>query len=271
MKTAVVVTTYNRHEALEAVLEGYCGQSDHAFDLIVADDGSREETAEIVRQFTRRAPFSIQHVWQEDQGFRAAEIRNRAVSSTGAEYIVFTDGDCVPSRHFVWAHKHLAEPGYFLGANRVLLSTELTDRVVRERVPIHTWTEVDWAHCWLRRDVNRLLPLIQLPDGPFRKWSPNRWRGIKTCNLSVWRRDLVRVNGLDASYQGWGLEDSDLVIRLLHAGVKHKNARFAATVFHLWHPEHDRRQLPINEKRLKDLLRSNAVRAKVGLDELDNG
>ena len=123
MKTAVVVTTYNRHEALAAVLEGYCGQSDHAFDLIVADDGSREETAEIVRQFARRAPFSIQHVWQEDQGFRAAEIRNRAVASTGAEYIVFTDGDCVPSRHFVWAHKHLAEPGYFLGANRVLLST----------------------------------------------------------------------------------------------------------------------------------------------------
>lgn len=268
MKTAVVVTTYNRHEALAAVLEGYCGQSDYAFDLIVADDGSREETAEIVRQFARRAPFSIQHVWQEDQGFRAAEIRNRAVASTGAEYIVFTDGDCVPSRHFVWAHKHLAEPGYFLGANRVLLSTELTDRVVRERVPIHTWTEVDWAHCWLRRDVNRLLPLIQLPDGPFRKWSPNRWRGIKTCNLSVWRRDLVRVNGLDASYQGWGLEDSDLVIRLLHAGVKHKNARFAATVFHLWHPEQDRIQLPVNQERLHTLFTSSAVRAKVGLDEL---
>lgn len=268
MNTAVIVTTYNRHDALTAVLEGYCGQSDQAFDLIVADDGSREETADVVRQFARRASFSIMHVWQEDQGFRAAEIRNRAVASTSAEYVIFTDGDCVPSRHFVQAHKQLAEPGYFLGSNRVLLSPDLTACVVRERVPIHTWSEVEWARCWVRRDVNRLLPLVQLPDGPFRKWSPNRWNGIKTCNLSVWRTDLVRVNGLDASYQGWGLEDSDLVIRLLHAGVKHKNARFAATVFHLWHPEQDRTQLPVNQERLQNLLRSNTVRARIGLDKL---
>lgn len=270
MKTAVIVTTYNRPDALTAVLEGYCGQSDQSFDLIVADDGSREETADAIRRFARRASFSIMHVWQEDQGFRAAEIRNRAVASTSAEYVIFTDGDCVPSRHFVQAHKHLAEAGYFLGANRVLLSAELTNRVVRERVPVHTWSEVEWTRRWLQRDVNRLLPLVQLPDGPFRKWSPTRWSGIKTCNLSVWREDLVRVNGLDASYQGWGLEDSDLVIRLLHAGVKHKNARFAATVFHLWHPEHDRSQLPVNQERLEDLLQSNIVRARVGLDELNS-
>jgi len=270
MKTAVIVTTYNRPDALAAVLEGYCGQSDQAFDLIVADDGSQEETAEVVRQFARRAPFSILHVRQEDQGFRAAEIRNRAVASTSADYIIFTDGDCVPSRHFVWVHKQLAEGGYFLGANRVLLSAELTNHVLREGVSIHTWSEVEWARRWLRRDVNRLLPLVQLPDGPFRKWSPNRWSGIKTCNLSVWRTDLVRVNGLDASYQGWGLEDSDLVIRLLHAGVKHKSARFAATVFHLWHPEQDRGKFPVNQERLHDLLRSNTIRARIGLDELEN-
>ena len=270
MKTAVIVTTYNRHDALGAVLDGYCGQSDQAFDLIVADDGSREETAEVVRQFARRASFSIVHVWQEDQGFRAAEIRNRAVASTSADYVIFTDGDCVPSRHFVQVHKQLAEPGYFLGSNRVLLSPELTACVVRERIPIHAWSGTEWARRWWRREVNRVLPLMKLPDGQFRKWSPNRWSGIKTCNLSVWRTDLLRVNGLDASYQGWGLEDSDLVIRLLHAGVKHKNARFAATVFHLWHPEQDRTQLPVNQERLQNLLRSNTVRARIGLDELDS-
>jgi glycosyltransferase involved in cell wall biosynthesis len=270
MKTAVIVTTYNRPDALAVVLEGYCAQSDQAFDLIVADDGSREETGEVVQHFARRALFSVTHIWHEDHGFRAAAIRNRAIVSTSADYIIFTDGDCVPSYHFVQAHKHLAEPGYFLGANRVLLSAGLTGRVVRERVPIHAWSKIDWVRCWLRRDVNRVLPLMKLPDGPFRKWSPNRWSGIKTCNLSVWRTDLVRVNGLDASYEGWGLEDSDLVIRMLHAGMKHKNARFAATVFHLWHSEHDRMQLPINQKRLDDLLRSTTVRASIGLDELGN-
>ncbi|HEY5932893.1 MAG TPA: glycosyltransferase family 2 protein [Nitrospira sp.] len=266
MNTAVIVTTYNRPDALAVVLKGYCGQSDVGFDLVVADDGSKEETAKVVREFTRQAPFSLTHIWQEDRGFRAAAIRNRAVASTSADYVIFTDGDCVPSRHFVRVHKQLAEPGNFLGSNRVLLSPELTNRVVQERIPVHRWNGVDWALSRSRREVNRLLPLITLPDGPFRKWTPDRWEGIKTCNFSAWRKDLIHVNGLDESYEGWGLEDSDLVIRLLHAGVKHKNARFAATVFHLWHQEQDRQHLHKNQKRLNDLLQSTRVRAAVGLD-----
>ncbi len=267
MKTALIVTTYNRPDALAAVLEGYCCQSDQDFELVVADDGSKEDTADVVREFTRRAPFRLTHVWHEDHGFRAAAIRNRAVASSGADYLVFTDGDCVPSGHFVRMHKQLAEPGYFLGANRVLLSAALTNRILSRQVSIHTWCVFDWILSWSRRDVNRLLPLMELPDGPFRKWTPDRWEGIKTCNFSAWRTDLIRVNGLDETYEGWGLEDSDLVIRLLHAGVKHKSARFAATVFHLWHPEQDRRRLQDNQKRLDDLLRSSTVRAAVGLEQ----
>lgn len=267
MKTALIVTTYNRPDALAAVLEGYCRQSDQDFELVVADDGSKEDTADVVRQFARRAPFRLTHVWHEDRGFRAAAIRNRAVASSGADYIVFTDGDCIPSGHFVRLHKQLAESGYFLGANRVLLSAGLTNRILSQQVSIHSWRVFDWILSWSKRDVNRLLPLMRLPDGPFRKWMPDRWEGIKTCNFSVWRDDLIRINGLDESYEGWGLEDSDLVIRLLHAGVKHKSARFAATVFHLWHPEQDRTSLPDNQKRLDQLLRSSTVRAVVGLEE----
>jgi glycosyltransferase involved in cell wall biosynthesis len=266
MKTTVIVTTYNRPDALAVVLEGYYGQSDRDFSLVVADDGSTEETAAVVRSFERRNAMPLTHVWHEDRGFRAAAIRNRAVASTSADYIIFTDGDCVPSRDFVKAHKALAEPGYFLGSNRVLLGEPFTNRVLRERLPIHGWRWTDWVTAWFRRDVNRLLPLMALPNGSFRKRSPDRWEGIKTCNLSAWRSDLVRVNGLDESYEGWGLEDSDLVIRFLHAGVKHKTARFAAPVFHLWHHEQDRRLLPENQKRLDGLLRSSTIRAAVGLD-----
>ena len=267
MNTALIVTTYNRPDALAVVLEGYCRQTDRDFELVVADDGSKKDTADVVHQFARRAPFRVTHVWHEDRGFRAAAIRNRAVASTMADYIVFTDGDCVPSRHFVRAHRQFAEPGYFLGANRVLLSAGLTHRVLHQQESIHAWRGLDWLLSWSKRDVNRVLPLMELPDGPFRKWASNRWEGIKTCNFSAWRADLIRVNGLDESYEGWGLEDSDLVIRLLHAGVKHKSARFAATVFHLWHPEQDRMRLPDNQKRLNDLLRSSTVRAVAGLDQ----
>lgn len=267
MKTAVIVTTFNRPDALAAVLEGYSDQSDRDFELVVADDGSTHETAEVVNEFAQRQVISLTHVWQEDRGFRAAAIRNRAIAATSADYVIFTDGDCVAPRDFVESHKRLAEPGFFLGANRVLLGRAFTEKVLRERIPIHTWGWTEWAHAWLRRDVNRLLPLLELPDGAFRRWRPDRWEGIKTCNLSAWRRDLIRVNGLDESYQGWGLEDSDLVIRLLRAGVRHKSARFAAPVFHLWHQEQDRQRLPENQTRLDDLLRSANVRAGVGLDQ----
>ncbi|MDP3091280.1 MAG: glycosyltransferase family 2 protein [Nitrospira sp.] len=265
MKTAVIVTTYNRPDALGAVLAGFEAQTDQDFELVVADDGSTSETAAVIQGFQRRSKGSVRHVWQEDRGFRAAAIRNRAVAATTADYIIFTDGDCIPSRLFVGAHKRLAEPGYFLGANRVLLSAGCTQRVLREHLPAHQWSWVQWARSWARRDINRLLPLLVLPDGVLRKWAPNRWEGMKTCNLSAWRNDLLRVNGLDEAYEGWGLEDSDLVIRLLRSGVKHKSARYAAPVFHLWHQEQARSRLEENRTRLDQVLRTKDTEAVVGI------
>ncbi|MEQ1794652.1 MAG: glycosyltransferase family 2 protein [Nitrospira sp.] len=266
MKTAVIITTYNRPDALAVVLAGYQAQTDQDFELVVADDGSTSETLAVVQAYQRQSRCTVRHVWQEDRGFRAAAIRNRAVATTTAEYLIFTDGDCIPSRQFVQRHKQLAEPGYFLGANRVLLSPGATTRVLQERVPVHEWRWVQWIRSWIRRDVNRLLPLLTLPDGAFRTWASGQWTGIKTCNLSLWRNDLIRVNGLDESYEGWGLEDSDLVIRLLRAGVQHKTARYAAPVFHLWHQEHDRSRLQANRQRLEGLVQSHHIRAVLGLD-----
>lgn len=266
MKIEVVVTTYNRPDALSAVLDGYLAQSDHNFELMVADDGSTAETARVVDDYAARAPFPVRRVWQEDQGFRAAAIRNKALAGSDSDYIVFSDGDCVPSHTFVSQHRRLAEPGWFLSGNRVLLSEAFTRRVLQQRVSIQDFSWAHWVRAHARGDVNRTTPLIRLPDGVWRKRRARRWEGVKTCNLSAWRADLVKVNGLDEAYSGWGLEDSDLAIRLLHAGVQHKNARFAASVFHLWHPENDRSKLPENRRRLNELLHSQRVRAGVGLD-----
>ena len=266
MDVAVVVTTYNRPDALAAVMNGYCEQTDLDFELIVADDGSTDETRTLVEAFGRRAPVPVRHVWQEDKGFRAAAVRNRAIAASDAGYIIFTDGDCVPARGFVAAHKRLREPGCFLAANRVLLSQSFTGDVLAQSQSVHRWGWFRFLLGWVGRDVNRLLPLLRLPDGAWRTREPQRWEGVKTCNLSAWRDDLLRVNGLDESYEGWGLEDSDLVIRLLHAGVRHKSARFAAPVFHLWHAENDRTQLGRNRQRLEQLMRSEITRANLGLD-----
>ncbi|MGE5522736.1 MAG: glycosyltransferase family 2 protein [Rhodospirillaceae bacterium] len=266
MNTAVIVTTYNRPDALAAVLDGYLQQTAGDFELIVADDGSTPDTGAVVQAYAKRAPFPIRHVWHEDRGFRAAAIRNRALAGTAASYVIFTDGDCVPRTSFVSRHRELAERGYFLAGNRMLLSPAFTQRVVTKRIPIHEWSAAAWIAARVRGDVNRVLPLLELADGPGRKRHPQRWEGVKTCNLSAWRDDLLRVNGFDETYSGWGLEDSDLVIRLLHAGVKHKSARFATPLFHLWHAENDRSRLAENRQRLDALLASTETQARIGVD-----
>ncbi|OFZ65898.1 MAG: glycosyl transferase family 2 [Betaproteobacteria bacterium RBG_16_56_24] len=268
MHIALIVTTYNRPVALAAVLEGCMAQTDTDFEVIVADDGSAQDTFDLVAAYQARAPFAIKHVWQEDAGFRAAAIRNRALAATDAEYIMFIDGDCVPPPEFVAGHRRLAERGWFLSGNRMMLTQALTEEVLHDKLPVHLWRAGDWLKARRRGQIERLLPLLRLPDiGWLRKKFPKRWQGAKTCNLSAWRDDLLRVNGLDESYTGWGLEDSDLVIRLLRSGIYNKSARFSAPVFHLWHRENDRSGLEENHRRLQEVLQATHVRAAKGVDQ----
>jgi glycosyltransferase involved in cell wall biosynthesis len=263
---AVIATTYNRPDALAAVLDGLLAQDAGDFEVLIADDGSTEDTKRLIESYVQRAPFRLRHIWQEDLGFRPGAARNRALAATQADYIIFIDGDCVPPPDFVRRHLALAERGRFLGGNRVLLSEAFTRRALAERLPLHAWTMGRWVLAWLRRDINRLLPLLRLPDGGFRRRHPEQWEGIKSCNLAAWRDDLVKVNGFDEAYSGWGLEDSDLVIRLINAGIKHKSARFATPLFHLWHRENDRSRLPENQRRLDALLATPRTVAEQGLN-----
>ncbi len=268
MRIAVIVTTYNRPDALAAVLQAYLAQTDRNFEVLVADDGSTPDTAEVIRQYQGRATFPIRHIWQEDLGFRAAMARNRALAATNADYVIFTDGDCVPRADFVARHRMLSERGWFLSGNRLLLSRDFTEQVLRQKLPVHLWGWGAWLLARMRGHIVRLLPLIRLPDVKgLRKLAPLRWEGAKTCNLSAWRQDLLTVNGLDESYTGWGLEDSDLVIRLIRAGVYSKSARFSAPVLHLWHRENDRANLEENRRRLEQVLGATHTRAHKGVDQ----
>lgn len=267
MKIAVIVTTYNRPDALQLVLAGFAAQRDRDFELIVADDGSQSPTRDLIEAFRPSAPFVLKHVWQPDDGFRAAAIRNQAALATDADYLIFTDGDCVPLPGFVAAHRRLAESDCFLAGNRLLLNDALTASVLAEQTAIYAWTKSQWRAAKAAGGVNRLAPLRELPlPGFLRKLRGRRWQGAKTCNLSLWRADFLRVNGFDERYNGWGMEDSDLVVRLIRAGVRHKSARFAAPVVHLWHREFDRSGLPENQARLAALLAADHLRAELGVD-----
>jgi glycosyltransferase involved in cell wall biosynthesis len=265
---SIVVTTYNREDALAAVLRALSRQTDPDFEVIVADDGSRQDTAALVDTWKGRVGQRLEHVWHEDRGFRAAEIRNRAVLQSRGAYCVFLDGDCIPRPGFVAVHRALAEAGCFVAGNRVLLSASLTERVLREQQAPEIWNIGRWLRLRLSGGVNRIATLLRLPLGPLRHLRERRWEGVRSCNIAVWRADLEYVDGFDAAYTGWGREDSDLVVRLLRAGVRRKDGMFATAVLHLHHAEADRGALPDNERKLRFALDAGDIRAHVGLSAL---
>ncbi len=262
---SVIVTTYNREDALDAVLRALSRQSDHNFEVVVADDGSGPDTARVVESWASRLPVPVKHVWHEHDGFRGGEIRNRAIRASAGAYCIFLDGDCLARVDFVATHRWLAEPGWFVTGNRILLSRKLTEAVLAEGLAVETWNFAALARERLRGGVNRLLPACRLPLGPLRKRRRNDWERAKTCNFGIARHDLDRVDGFDASYVGWGLEDSDLAVRLFHAGVQRKDGRFATGVLHLWHAQKDRSQLAANRARLDAVIGGDRVRALRGL------
>lgn len=265
---SVIVTTYNRADALDAALRALAHQTDHNFEIIVADDGSGPDTARVIESWSARLPIPLKHVWQENRGFRGAEIRNRGIGASSGDYCIFLDGDCLARANFVATHRRLAEPGWFVAGNRILLSRGLTETVLAQRLGAETWDGAALTRERWRGGVNRLLPALHLPLGPLRKVYSKAWEGAKTCNLALARSDLDRIDGFDTHYTGWGLEDSDLIVRLFHAGVRRKDGRFATGVLHLWHPESDRSGLADNQRRLDDVLTSDRVRATRGLSAM---
>jgi glycosyltransferase involved in cell wall biosynthesis len=265
---SVIVTTFNREDALETVLRSLVRQTDRDFEIVVADDGSGPATRSLIARLEPHFGRRLSHVWQEHQGFRAAEIRNRAILASRGRYCIFLDGDCLARPDFVAAHRALAEPGWFVTGNRILLSRDLTERILRERLEPENWSFGAWLRERSRGGINRLAPMLSLPFGPLRKLRRGAWRSARSCNLAVWRSDLDRIDGFDAAYQGWGREDSDLLVRLLHAGVRRKDGIFATGVLHLWHPPADRSQLAANDRKLQEILHARDIRAQSGLSSL---
>jgi glycosyltransferase involved in cell wall biosynthesis len=262
---SVIVTTYDREDALDVVLRALSRQHDRRFEVVIADDGSGPSTGALVASWKPRLGVGLAHVWQEHRGFRAAAIRNQAILACRGDYCVFLDGDCIVRSDFVATHRRLAERGWFVTGNRILLSPDLTSAVLREGLLPETWGMAEWVAERWRGRINRLAAVLRLPLGPLRKLVSRQWRGARSCNLAVWRSDLDQIDGFDASFSGWGREDSDLVVRLLHAGICRKDGRFATGVMHLWHAEADRGSVAANQAKLDAAMRDDRVHADCGL------
>lgn len=258
---SLVITTYNWPRALGAVLRSVRRQTVPPAEVLIADDGSGPETAELISRMQREFPCPLIHVWHPDEGYQVARIRNRAAAKASAGYLVFIDGDCLLRPDFIAGHMALRRPGHFVAGNRVLLSPEYTGEVLSRELDITTLSPFQFS----RKRLNRRWSLARLPMGWLRHAMPWRWKGVMTCNLSLYRSDFVTVNGFEETFTGWGYEDSDLAVRLHHHGVRRISGRFAVTVLHLWHRTNRSSLEESNWARLQETIASDRVRAQRGM------
>ena len=272
MLISVIVTTYNRPDALAAVIRGLLAQTDPDFEVIIADDGSTDATRSMIdgfRPLPARGPKRLVHAWQPDDGFRASAARNLGVHASKGEYLVFLDGDCIPRPDFVARHRLLAERGFMVSGSRVLLSERFTAGLLSAQPPmdVHARGFGYWLMQRLAGHANKAIPLLSFPNSSLRHYRSVKWNRIKSCNLAIWRSDYAAVNGFDESFVGWGHEDADLVLRLARHGVRRKGGAFSTEVFHLWHRENTRATESVNRRRVEERMQTGLIRAEIGLSD----
>lgn len=261
MRISLVVVTYNWPDALELALRAIATQSRLPDEVIVADDGSGDETRASIARIARGYPCRIAHVWQEDRGFRAARARNLGIAATRGEYVVMIDGDMVPHRDFVADHAAFAREGCSLQGGRLNASAAESARLLAGgkarfsplmpgRFPPHR--AIHWL--WLARI----------------KAESRSGGRIFSSNMSAWRNDLLRVNGFDERFEGYGGEDRELAKRMRHAGVRRRQLKFAGLAIHLFHdsraPDDPNDMTLPNNRILAETMRTHAVRCEQGID-----
>ena len=235
MKISVIFTTYNSPVWLEKVLWGFNAQTDGNFEVLVADDGSRDETRELIDKFRQQARFELHHIWQPDDGFQKCRVLNKAIVAATGGYIVMTDGDCIPRNDFVAAHRQAAQPGCYLSGGYFKLPMETSKLISQDDITSGRCFDKDWL---VQHGVKSSIKLMKFTKSPFRAGLYNlltrtnrTWNGH---NASCWKEDALRVNGFDERLRYGGL-DCEFGDRLVNAGIKPMQIRYKAICIHLDH------------------------------------
>ena len=268
MRISVVVTTYNQPEWLELVLWGYAAQRRPPLEVVVADDGSGPETRAVIERMRAVAGFPLRHIWHDDRGFRKCEILNRAIIAAEGDYLLFTDGDCIPRGDLLDVHATHAEPGHFLSGGYLKLPLELSRRITPGDVTAGHATDYRWLR---EHGAPRSRRLTRLRLGPrtarlLDAITPTR-ASFNGHDSSAWRSDVIAVNGFDERMRYGGL-DREIGERLENAGVRGKQIRHRAIVVHLDHPRGYRDEEALRQNRAirDETARTRRVRTPEGLD-----
>lgn len=246
---SVIISTYNATAWLEKVFWGYMAQDFKDFELVIADDGSTAETAQLVKKFQEKADFPIVHVWQEDEGFQKSRILNKAIITCKAPYIVMSDGDCIPRKDFLMVHHRKKEKGYFLSGGYFMLSMHISEAITKDAILSGNCFDLNWLKAnGLRGSFkNNKLTSGKLKAGILNTLTPTNasWNGH---NASGWKEDIIKVNGFDERMQ-YGGQDRELGERLFNLGLKSKQIRYSAICIHLDHPRGYKNEASIQKNK----------------------
>lgn len=260
-KSALIISTYNWPEALRLCLLSVREQSVLPDEVIIADDGSTGQTAEVIEAIRPMFPVKLVHIWQEDEGFQLSKIRNKAIASSSADYIIQIDGDLILHKHFVKDHLALSKRGTFVAGSRVLMNKELSDEILRCQQ-----ARVGPFQSGLGNFSNR-FSITWLSRYMADRYKTGDIFALRGCNMAFWREDLLRVNGYNELFHAWGREDNEIAVRLLNSGLKKRAAKFGGVVFHIYHPEVDRGGCRENEAHLTEALLNKTVYCSQGLHQ----
>ena len=258
LSLTLVINTFNQPDFLQRVLTAVSQQTEPPNEVVLADDGSDKETGVLFESWAARQGYPCHQVWQSRAGFRRARILNLAIGRASKEYLVFLDGDTVPHPRFVEDHRGLGRPRIFVQGHRALIEKRAASFFGLGKF------SADRRRALLRGQLRGLKHAYRWPRPLCRQRGD--LRGIRGCNLAIWREDLVRVNGYNEEFIGWGREDSELVVRLMNSGARRLDVRGWALCYHLWHPPVSRANLPANDDLLQMALAKKASWCDSGLN-----
>lgn len=260
---SLIIATYNWPDALHLCLLSAFRQSIPPTEIIVCDDGSHDNTRQLIDRLRPLCPVPLVHLWQPDEGFQLARIRNKGIKAATADYIIQIDGDIILHRHFVKDQLANARPGVFYSGNRYYISPEESARLLANPTPeIHLPLHLN-KNSWRRVR----LPILQQIMRRHYHW-PDAHFNVTGCNMAFWRQDLLAVNGYDESFTGWGWEDTDLTLRLKHCNIRLAFLRFGAIQFHLHHQESRLNKNTENYHRTMTTLTDKRTHCEQGIIQL---
>ena len=260
MKLTLIITTYNWPESLLLVIKSVRLQSIIPDEIIIADDGSTKETKDVVNSFMSDPFMKIIHSWHEDKGFRASRSRNNAILKSSGDYIILIDGDTILHTDFIKDHLKQAESGFFVQGSRALLSEKQTKKALDSQ---------NISFPFFSAELNNRKNSIHSNLLSFIFSSKKNYlHGIKSCNMSFYKEDCIKINGFNNEFEGWGREDTEFIVRMINSGIKRKNIRFNAIQFHLWHNENSRESLKRNNLILQDAINNCSNWCENGINSI---